>query len=168
MKSKTADRLSKSKNRSPPQNQITKIKQEEELVKLHKLTEKTSQILIRLKGFFPLDLFPDEIVVDANKINIVYRYFIESEDTKSILIEDVEDVIIQTIPFFATLIIIDRRDPEKPTKIGFLKKKEAYRAKRIIEGLIIAKKKHIDVGKIVSKETTEQLEKLGEVKEAEK
>ncbi len=126
--------------------------------KINLLSKEAQQKFLEIKTVFPFDLFPDTLSIDATKINIVSRVFFASESTKSIEINEVADVIVESIPFLATLKIQCARGP---VVIHYLKPSEAKKAKRIIQGLLIAKRQGIDISRLDISDKMQQVEELG-------
>ena len=130
--------------------------------KLDKLIS-TSKTLLQVSSYFPFDLFPDEIVVDNDNVAIITREFFSTEQIYNIPLEEIEDVTISTIPFFATLIITDKRYKDTPVRVKYLPKDEAYKAQRLIRGLITAKKQGVDLGKLNKDDLLQKAEELGKI-----
>lgn len=144
------------------------IKQQEiETIKFDETVHQGSHVLYKTKAIFPFDLFPDEITVDLNQVNVVIKYFFWSERRQSILIKDIMDVLVDTIPFFASLKVIDSGFKEQPIEINFLKRNDAIKIRRLIQGLMVAHKQEIDLSKIDSHDLPEKIEELGKVTEIE-
>lgn len=140
----------------------TKNKEEVE-----KFIAQSRQTLLKVSSVFPFyyfDPYGGEIVVDENKINVMYLNFPGSRQVESILYRDVADVIMETSPFFATLEIIERHNKDRPFKIAFLKKNDAAYARRIIQGLVILKgmpTRDFDLSIFEKEELLQKLEELG-------
>src|SRR5581483_2822967 len=101
-------------------------------------------ILFQVDSANPLELFPSTLIIDTAKASIIHRQFFATERVHSVMIKDVSDVFIDTSPFFAKLSIVDTGFTENEVAIEFLKKDDAVRARRIIQGLVIANQKEID------------------------
>lgn len=129
--------------------------------KLQQMINKSDQVLFRLSTFFPFDFFPDDIIIDLEKVNIIIRYFFLAEQVHSVYIKDITDVVLETGPFFALLRIIDKDYTENSIDLHYLKKSEAIKARRIIQGLVIAHKEGVDLSPFSIAEITTQIEKLG-------
>ncbi|MEP7167234.1 MAG: hypothetical protein ABI758_04615 [Candidatus Woesebacteria bacterium] len=113
---------------------------------------------------FPLDLFPDVLTVDRNKITISKRYFLSTRTTQSIMIKDIMTIVVQEAFLFATLVVVDRLLPHQAIKIGPLPKGDARKARWILEGLLISDKEKIDCSKIPTDELVPRLEQIGKTK----
>ncbi|HZE87298.1 MAG TPA: hypothetical protein VE090_03775 [Methylomirabilota bacterium] len=129
--------------------------------KIHQLARKSSQILLRIKTVFPFDFFPDTLTINANKIDVVKSDFFFSQHTTSIPLRDIANVEVETAPFFAKLQIINVRYPMEPVSLQYLPKAAALKAKRIIDGLLVAMSQGADVAVIEPKKLLPQLEKVG-------
>ena len=151
----------KSLSRSPPNT-----KEEAAIIhgieeKVYQLERKSTDVLFSARTVFPFDFFPDTLTISANKIDIVSSQFFFSHQTTSIPLRDIANVEIQTAPFFATLRIINIRYPMHPSIIRFLKKRDAIRAKNIIDGLLVAMSQGADIAAIEPHLLLEQIEKVG-------
>lgn len=148
----------------------TGIKNKEEV---EKFVTQSRQTLFRVASAFPFyyfDAHGGEILVDENKINVMYFNFPGSRQVESILYRDVADIIVETSPFFATLEIIERHNKDKPFKIAFLKKNDAAKARRVIQGLVILKgmpTRDFDLSGFGKEELLQKLEELGGAREME-
>jgi hypothetical protein len=143
--------------------EVATTEEEIEMAKkrMDNLIEGSDVVLLKLKSTFPFELFPDEMTVDIHKVSLISREFFWSERVHSVMIEDISDVFIETSPFFATLNVVDKNFVETLVKISYLKKDEAARARRILQGLIIAKQQTMDVTHINPGELIPRLEELG-------
>lgn len=141
----------------------TRVTQQE----LENLANKSEQILLRITNVFPFAFFPDELIIDELKVNIINRIFFFAEQLRSILIKDIVNVVVETGPFFATLVITDRTSstesnvPTNIVKVKYLKKNEATTARRIIQGLKISYEQKVDLASLGVNELTGKLEEIG-------
>lgn len=129
--------------------------------KLNKLLDKSSNVLIKLSSIWPFDFFPKHIIVDTNKITIIYREFFFSERQRSILIKNVTDIFVDLDLWFASIKLIDRSYAENILVIKYLPKADAIKARRIIQGLVVAVQNGIDLNNIQTDELLEKIEELG-------
>jgi hypothetical protein len=146
------------------QDDITKEALKEEAVnqqKLDFLVEQSQKILFQTKGEFPFDFFPDTLTIEPNQIHVTTRAFFKSARVHSIALKDISDVFIETAPMYATLKIIDRNFIENQVIVPFLKKENAVKAQRIIQGLIVAEREGVDLSKVLDDSLVEKLETLG-------
>jgi len=136
------------------------------LKKLQKLAGQSQNVYLTIRSIYPLDLFPDTITIDANKINIITKELFGAENVHSILIEDITNLTVATGLFSATLEIVDSSNLRFPITytIKHLKIHEATLARRLIQGLIAAKREDIDLSVCEGKDVLACLNILGRAK----
>lgn len=129
--------------------------------KLNRLVKKTQRVLLRINTVFPFDFFTTTIIVDENKVDIIRRNFLFSEEVQSILIKDIISVILDSSVFFASLRfeVKDVKEPYEP--IHYLWKKDAFKAKEIITGLIALVGEKIDPTAMDTKELIKKVKEIG-------
>lgn len=133
--------------------------------KFESMVKTSDRELFRLSTIFPFDLFPDEVVIDVDKVSVITGVFFFSKRIHSVFIQDITDVFVDSTLIFATLEIVDSGFVENSIKIKPISRTEAMRARKIIQGLIVAKKQEIDLSKILDlPDLVNKLEKLGETK----
>lgn len=137
-------------------------------ISLRSLASETQPVLFKAATVFPFDLFPDGITFDDNKVNVVKRGLL-SKQIHSILIEDITEVTVDTLWFLGTLELTDSTNPRFPwvIRLSPMWASEAARARRILQGLIKAKRLGLDFASCDKKELCREMEKLGEAKEEE-
>jgi len=137
------------------------------LKQLNELVHESQTVILNISAFPLFDIFPDRLIVDESKVNIIYRYFWGSETIDSVLIENISDVTIEAGLLLATLRITNSSNVRFPVimTISNLRKHDAFRARRIIQGLISAHKHGINLSQYSISEVKDYLEKLGEAKE---
>lgn len=138
---------------------------EKHRAKLDDLVDKSSKVLFKATtaGFF--DLFPDRLTIDTEKVNIIYREFWASGRVHSIFIKNISDVFIDTDLIRAALTIVDMGFVDNSVTVRNLKKNDAIRARRIIQGLVVATKNDIDLSKIDDGQLVAKIEELGKIHE---
>ncbi len=132
--------------------------------KLRDLAQIDTGTIFRCQSVFPIDFFPDTLVVNSNKISVTTRFSFFSKQVHSLLISDVLTAIVEEGIFFATLRVVDRQFNQETITVEHLFKSDAKRARRLIEGLVIATKEKIDFSKIPTGELKTMLEKIGQTK----
>jgi len=75
-------------------------------------------------------------------------------------------VLIETGWFWSKLKIIDIGYTEESIDVCYLKTKDAVRARKIIQGLVVAHKNGIDLSKYEQPDLPEKLEVLGKAEKA--
>lgn len=124
-----------------------------------------SREIYRISAVFPFDLFPDDLVIDENKITFIIRDFWMVERVHSVYLKDISDCIVQTSIFFASLNVVDLGFRDNWIGINFLKINEALRARRIIQGLMIAHKLDLDLSGVPVEALDDKMESLGQAQD---
>lgn len=152
-----------SRHRKPPDN---KKKSKDNIKKLNQAVKGAKKILFKTKTIFPFDLFPDEILIDENKVDIVSGNFFYSKDIYSIPIQNISGVNSSFDLFFGQLRIEAWGLNKVPQPIKFLSKKDALEARRILSGLIMANNEEIDLRDIPLHEAKMKLREIGKARES--
>jgi len=132
-----------------------------EVDKLEEALEGSHNILFRCKSVFPFDLFPDELIIDENKIDVRHGLFFASTLSTSIPYTKIVKASSTTGLFFATLQIEMEVFIQQPEPINFLWREDAIKARRIINGLVAANKQGIDFRELDMKKATDEFEEIG-------
>lgn len=128
---------------------------------LKEIANKAEDVLVRADSTFPFVLFPDSIAVSRNKVVLTRREFFRVSDVISLQIEDILNVESDAGPFFGSLSIYTRIYGTEPLRITFLSRKNTIKVKRVLEGLIIAIAKEVNITNIDKKELLGLLNRLG-------
>jgi hypothetical protein len=136
--------------------------------RFHNITARQDIELLRIKTIFPIDFFPDTIVVDTTKLTISNKQFFATESVTTIPLKDISDVILQTAFFMASLIVkympqanSPGMNPAVDVKVTSLWRKDAIRAKNVLKGVMVAKAENIDISKLSPKEVVTVIEQFG-------
>lgn len=148
------------------QNDSQVIRARKEIKKLDKLADASRKILLRLKAVFPFNFFRDEIIIDLSKVSINQRIFFRTGNIRSVAYEDIFEVTTNYSLIFASLSIVDRFYQQMPLEIPYLWKKDALRARRVIQGVMIAKKEKININDVPQHLLLEKVETLGRARES--
>lgn len=133
--------------------------------KLNALLSKTqSVVLFRLSTFWPLKLFPVHLEIASDRINLTFWEFIRSGQLVSLTTDIIQEVSVESGPIFSTLKITTNKPMEPIVQVSYLKKDEALKARRIIQGLITANIHEVSLENINADELAEKLEDLGSSK----
>ena len=132
---------------------------------LNNLITKTQKTLLEVKSIFIFDLFPDKLIIDQNKVNFIFKDAFGVSSIHSILIEFIAFVEVHLSFLTGTLLVVDMSNFRIPMSliIKNLKRRDALRARKLIQGLIHAKKVGIDFNQFESTELENRLENLGNV-----
>lgn len=122
------------------------------------LVKKSNRILATIATHkFPIDLFPDTMNVEEGRITVITRNFFFSSQIYSVDIKNIANVLINTAPFFAQLVIVSKTFTENEIKIKYLWKEQAVEIRRIIEGLRIFETEGVDTSIFSKKELIAKL-----------
>ncbi len=130
--------------------------------KFNNLVEGTSQFSYKIRTHAPIDLFPNELIIDINKVSVLYKTFM-SRDVLSIPIKDINKVEVTSDILSASIEIVNGSQTTT-LSLTWLKKREAREVQAIIQGLLVAAKNNIDISQFDSSEITERLKMLGSPK----
>jgi hypothetical protein len=147
----------------------TEAKQQEQTRhKLENIANRHDIEVLRIKGVFPFDLFPDTLIIDTTKVTIVKSQMFATENIITIPLKDLADVHVQTALFLASLTIAYMPQASSPgmlkpeeEQIACLKRKDVLRAKNILKGIMVAQAEEIDIAKLSPEEVFALIEKVG-------
>lgn len=134
------------------------------LAKLDQAIESSLKPLMVVKAFILLDLFPDEMIIERDRIHLVAKELPGTRYIQTFDLENIAEVQVETTPLFSKLTLIDKTLKESKVEIKNLKTGEAMKARRIIQGLLSARDKKIDLSEIPDDEVIDKLEELGRVR----
>jgi hypothetical protein len=120
--------------------------------------------LFSISTVFPFHLFPTRLSVDKRKVNISKGIFFGSKQVQSMLIVDIDSVVVDTSALFAKLTIRDKLALNLPIFVDFLQKEEALKMRRVIEGLIVGDRSRVDLSVITDENLLPKLEQIGSSK----
>ena len=123
--------------------------------------EEKGKVLFRARSVFPFKFFPAEVTIEAAAVNISNQTFFFSKEIASIPLKEVLSAEVHTGLYFAKLTVIDIRYNQEPLSIEYLKKEEAMKARRIIQGLLIAFHEDLSTDGLSIEEQVTYFEKLG-------
>ncbi|OGE17404.1 hypothetical protein A3F00_00955 [Candidatus Daviesbacteria bacterium RIFCSPHIGHO2_12_FULL_37_11] len=123
-----------------------------------------SNVLLKISAIFPFDLFPDTVTIDSDKVSVICKNIFGMQDISSVLIENISHVDVSTGILTCTLHIIDSSNYRNPIDIiaHNLHHSDALKARKLIQGLIAARKHNIPLPGPNSPEYLSEAEKLGE------
>ena len=129
--------------------------------KMVTLAKASNSILFKANTVFPFTFFIDSIIIDKTKVTIIERLFFFHEDITSYAIEDILNVDLGSSIFFANLTCLTRYDNKKVFSLHYLKKSDAAFAKKLIQGLIIAKREGVHIEELSKEEIMTYGEVIG-------
>lgn len=134
--------------------------------KLERLVRSSQKTLFTVSAVFPFDPFPDQISIEPLQVNISKKSFFFTYHMQTIPLRNVADVFLQTSLLFASIKIIDLNyGLENSVRVDYLPKGKACRARRIIQGLVIALKEGIDLSHLPPHELVLKAEQLGDARD---
>lgn len=139
-------------------------KTEEE--KFEEVAQRAQRTIFATRSVFPFDLFPDEIVIDENKVDISMGIFFGSREVYSIPLQNINGARSHSSIIFAGISIEIEGYNKNPPHIQYLWKKDAITARRIINGLVTAIKQNIDLSQLDLKSLREKLVEIGRARDA--
>ncbi len=146
---------------------VVEVKKESPKQKLDKLVEKTEQPLYKFSEAMPFLIKTKEVIIDISQVTIVHKQILGAKQIHSIPIEDIADVTVEAIPLFATLKIYEGEfTSNNYTAVKYLRKDVAIKARRLIQGLMIAKKNKINLLNVPLEDLKEKLMILGQKNES--
>lgn len=131
--------------------------------KLNRLVIGSNNALFSCKAVFPFDLFPDKISVESVQVNIYKCIFFYTHSIISLPIRNLIDVTVDAGPFFATLSFIDNSfaPNQNVIKVHYLKRGDAQKVRRIVQGLIIVTKEDVDLSHVTAEDLINTAESIG-------
>ena len=133
---------------------------------LYKYTVKNPRdVYFYAKSVFPFDLFPDEIIIDENKVDIIHSQFFMGREVFSIPIRNINSVSSNSNGIFGSVSIEVIGFHQDPEPILFLWSADAARARRIINGLVCSNKQQPSIDSFSKKERMKNIEQLGRAEE---
>ncbi len=106
------------------------------------------RILLEAKNVFPFDLFTDKIIIDENKVDIIYGIFFYSKEVFSIPYNRISQATSTIGLFFGSITLEIQGYEQNPSVLKWLWRSDAIRARRMINGLVTAHQQGIDLTKL--------------------
>lgn len=155
MPEKSVEKAGKDQN---TKNQATKKELDKQVV--DDLVKKSNRVIISISSkIFPWDFFADSIIVEESRVTFVFRQFLSSQ-SHSVDIKDISNVFIESSLFLATLQVVSQTFIQNDIKIAHLKRKQAEKVRRIIEGLRTFVQNNIDTSDYEVHELISKIEEL--------
>ncbi len=143
----------------PVQADLTSAKQDRIVVA--GLVRKSNRILASISTHkFPFDWFPDIINVEEGRVTVIVRNFFWSSQIYSVDIKNIANVLLNTAPFFAQLVIVSKTFAENEIRVNSLWINQAIYVRRLIEGLRVLESNEVDTSVYSKRELIGKLEDL--------
>lgn len=107
-------------------------------------------VLFTTKSVFPFQFFPDRYIVQEKNFYIVRKTFFSTGWTEMLPIKDIASVRMYSGPFFASITILRKVLPLTSFELRDLWKKDAFKLKEILDGLIMKEAKLINIPQMIS------------------
>lgn len=133
--------------------------------KLQKTAIGSHRILFKARSVFPFDFFPDEVVIDENKVDLVYGIFFYTRQVISVSINDLNGAMSVSNMLFGSLELEIRGYDRNPLPITYLWNHDAERARRIINGLVACVKQGVDTSTLNLKFAQDKIENIGSTRQ---
>lgn len=119
-------------------------------------------VLFKADTVFPFTLFPDTVTLDREKISFATRFFFRVARITSVPVRDILSVEADIGPFFGSVHTASRYFITNPYSVNFLKRSDAMKLQRLLQGYIIAHEREIDCSDIPKDKLLTLLNELGE------
>lgn len=133
----------------------------EDKIIVDQLVKKPSRLLASIRSHrFPFDLFPDELHVEEGKVTIIRRKFFFTSEVYTVDIKNISNVLINTAPLFAELVIVSNTFAKNEIKIKYLWIQQAIEVRKVIEGLRTLDAEGVDTSIFSKKDLVSKLMEL--------
>ena len=132
--------------------------------KIDKLTRGSHRTIFKATAVFPFDFFPDTIIIDENKVDIIVTTFFVTEQMYSIPIQNIIGADAMISLFFGTLTLETTGYKKSPPPITHLWNTDAVKARRYINALVMCNKDKIDLSKLEIPYLCQKLDEIGKAR----
>lgn len=123
-----------------------------------------NEFLFKFKSVFPLDLFPDEVILDKLKISIIKRDFFFSKRIITFPMTGTIQVQMFRGPVMSRVTIDDTTTiHQEPIPINNVWLDDALRFHNLVQGMVIGMRQGINLMNMSRKEILERAERWGSV-----
>lgn len=119
-------------------------------------------ILFYARTMFPFHIFRNTVILDRERISIIYPFFFFSKKIVSIPVRDLLNVEASVGPLFGSVKMSSRYFVATPCIVNYLKRSNALRLQRLLHGYIICEEQKIDCSGIPKEKLILLLNDLGE------
>lgn len=130
-------------------------------VSVEEMKQKSKTILLNIRTVFPFKLFPTHIIVDTHRIIVIEQTFLFADTIRSIPIQNIQYVRCDRSLLFGTLCLRTYGFSDREVVISHLWNKDALRARRLIEGLLICYEDNLDPLKFGERDLCQNLQNIG-------
>jgi hypothetical protein len=119
------------------------------------------EVLLTATTVFPFTLFPDTVTIDRSNLTITHRVFYKLAVIITLKVEDILNVTPNIGPFFGSLRITTVFvDNKSPYTVNYLRREDALRIHRILQGYKVARQQRVDTTALSRDELVKLLDKL--------
>lgn len=132
---------------------------------LNETLRNSTDILASATTVFPFTLFPNTATIDREKLNITNRVFFRVAEVVTIPIPDITHVTADVGPIVGSIRVhTHTAGADRPYAINYMRRPDAIKFKRILQGYIIALKKGVDYSALNTEQLRTLLSELGKAR----
>lgn len=147
-------------NLKSPQ-QLAAAEGKKQVDKFTDIVNASRRVLFQAHNVFPFDLFTDKIVIDENKVDIIFGTFFYSREVFSIPYNRLSGATSSIGLFFGSLAIEIQGYEQNPPVLKHMWRTDAIKARRLINGLVTAHRQGIDLTKLDLTQLMPLVEEIG-------
>ncbi len=125
--------------------------------------DKVNETLFTFSTVFPFDFFPDDVVLDRFKINIVKRDFFFTERIVTIPLSDMLSVKVNKGPFFSQVVIGDMSTSTNKVKLTFVRNQDAEKFREIVQGIVVGIRQGVNLMEMTKQQLIASAEDWGTI-----
>lgn len=148
----------KAKKKQKIKKELSDIEENEK--KLDELVIRSEECIYEAKAFFPFDLFPDKVAIDANKVTITRNYLLSSNEFP-IPADKITNVEVFYGLFLGSIRFEVKGYSQNPPTCTNFTHSNLRIMKRYITGLIRAYEEEIDLTGLELKSLRAKLQRIG-------
>ncbi len=145
----------------PQQGSLVVLKKDKNRVKKMPPAD-VSPELLRIKGTWPYDLNPDELIIEEKRIIIKRNYFPAGGSVITVPVHNLSSFELNHALLFSA-VYIKEKGKEDAIVVQWLKQKAASRAKAIIDGLLLKESESIEIYTTDRRQFVNTLQSIGNV-----
>lgn len=149
-----------------PQERNTVVLKQEKPKKLTdkeftEFAKKSQEILVRVRGVWPFDFFPNVATLDRQKFVVKRNVFWGISKLISSHHDDILDSHLNLGPYFGSVLVHMKYMTNEVETINWLTRSDAKRLHGMLQGLLTAKKSGMDLTPLSTSELKKRLLQMG-------
>lgn len=100
-------------------------------------TYEDPEIIYIVKSVFPFELFPDELIIKRDRVTLITKTMPGTRRVIDMHVQDIAQSEAACGPIFGHLHVYSKLRTEESLLIERIKRKDAFKAREIIESLIV-------------------------------